>query len=472
MAWRVSSRLNSAGLTNLRRLNLQRNELTGPIPPELASLANLWRLDLSANDLTGPIPPELANLGNLVWLDLGSNVLTGPIPAALQNLVNLEHLGLGDNDLTGPLPSWLGNLSKLRKLWAARAGRLTGPIPRELGRLVNLGWLNLSGMPLGGRIPPELGSLSSLRVLQLYRMELTGPIPTELGNLERLQNLELMVNKLTGPIPPELGNLSNLATIYAHSNRLAGPLPPELGRLSNLSNLVLANNPLLLGPLPTSFLGMESLTYLRIQETGLCIPQTTEFRMWLQGIRSAAGEDCPIIQVGDREALAAIYEWTNGDGWQNNENWLGEGPLDDWHGVTADAEDRVTALHLPDNNLSGILPLEAARLPNLEALVLNDNNELGGELHYHMLALTSLATLRLDGTGVCASAAAVFEDWLGRIDDARVMACPDDHGNDASDATGATLGDRIRGEIESHADEDWFRVELGGNGTLSVAAGG
>ena len=76
-------------LGNITQLNLDRNGLAGPIPPELGALANLRELFLSQNDLTGPIPTELGNLPNLRELNLYENDLTGPIPTELGSLANL-----------------------------------------------------------------------------------------------------------------------------------------------------------------------------------------------------------------------------------------------------------------------------------------------------------------------------------------------------------------------------------------------
>ena len=421
------------------------------------------------NNVTGSIPSELGNLSELRWLDLVFNRLTGPIPPELGNLANLQRLSLLSNELTGPIPSELGNLTNLTQLQLS-SNDLTGPIPPELVSLANLTVLDLSLNELTGPIPPWLGSLANLQTLSLYNNVLTGPIPPELGHLTNLESLLLGNNDLWGPIPPELGHLTNLQSVYLNWNDLAGPLPPELGNLSRLRDLSVFGNSRLVGPLPETYIGLDSLVFLSIERTDLCIPQTTEFQLWLRAIERVEGENCSIVQESDREALAAIYRWTNGDGWRSNNNWLGDGPLDDWYGVTADNTDRVTALDLSDNNLEGFVPAETGDLLYIEKLVLNGNSALGEELSPRMLHLVFLSTLWLDGTGVCTSAAPEFLDWLDRIADARVAACPDDHGNDATEATSIAVGQRAEGELESYLDEDWFRFEVGEWGAVTVAA--
>ena len=435
-------------------------------------LSGIWNAEerrYEGHNLSGPIPPELGSLTNLQSLHLSNNALSGPIPTELASLAALRSLSLWDNSLSGPIPTELASLTNLRSL-SLNYNSLSGAIPPELGSLTNLGILRLDFNALRGPIPTELGSLTNLRVLVLTSNALSGPIPTELGSLTNLRVLVLGHNALSGPIPTELGSLTNLRDLNLTVNNLAGPIPPELGELSRLERLSFGGNPRLFGPLPETLTGLDSLVFLYLPQTGVCIPQTTEFQLWLQGIESVEGEDCAIVEGGDREALAAIYRWTNGQGWRSTDNWLGDGPLDHWYGVTADSTDRVTALDLSNNNLAGIVPAETGNLLYVKDLVLNGNNALGGELSTRMLHLTSLSTLRLDGTDVCASAAEVFLNWLERIADARVAACPDDHGNDASGATSISVGQRADGELESYLDEDWFRVEVGERGTFTATA--
>lgn len=57
-------------LPELRSLNLAENQLTGPIPPQLAYLAELRFLALHHNYLTSYIPQHLDRLSKLEWLSL------------------------------------------------------------------------------------------------------------------------------------------------------------------------------------------------------------------------------------------------------------------------------------------------------------------------------------------------------------------------------------------------------------------
>ena len=101
-------------LTDLRKLNLSNNSLTGSIPPELGGLSNLTHLYLNANRLTGEIPSQLSDLWNLREMWLQDNTLTGEIPVALSELHGLEYLYLHGNEFSGCIPKALADKSGLR----------------------------------------------------------------------------------------------------------------------------------------------------------------------------------------------------------------------------------------------------------------------------------------------------------------------------------------------------------------------
>ncbi|MDE0357747.1 MAG: putative Ig domain-containing protein [Gammaproteobacteria bacterium] len=64
---------------------------------------------------------------------------------------------------------------------------------------------------------------------------------------------------------------------------------------------------------------------------------------------------------GDRDALVALYNATDGPNWIFNSNWLTDAPLGDWYGVDTDASGRVVQLNLRFAQLTGAIPPELGR---------------------------------------------------------------------------------------------------------------
>ena len=96
----------------------------------------------------------------------------------------------------------------------------------------------------------------------------------------------------------------------------------------------------------------------------------------------------------DREALVALYNATDGENWDDNDNWLSDAPLGEWYGVTTDDNGRVTWLELAGNQLSGEIPPELGSLANLEWLWLS-GNQLNGEIPPELGSLANLVVLWL-----------------------------------------------------------------------------
>ena len=101
-----------------------------------------------------------------------------------------------------------------------------------------------------------------------------------------------------------------------------------------------------------------------------------------------------IVPPSDREVLVALYNATNGAQWKDNTNWLSDEPLDQWHGVTTDADGRVQTLDLSYNDLTGSIPPELGNLTNLKWLDLS-YNDLTGSIPPELGNLTNLEGLDL-----------------------------------------------------------------------------
>ena len=78
-----------------------------------------------------------------------------------------------------------------------------------------------------------------------------------------------------------------------------------------------------------------------------------------------------------RSALEAIYDATGGGDWYSRDNWLSDRPLDDWYGVSTNADGYVDSINLHGNGLSGPIPAELGNLANLEILWLNGTGVSG-----------------------------------------------------------------------------------------------
>ena len=105
-----------------------------------------------------------------------------------------------------------------------------------------------------------------------------------------------------------------------------------------------------------------------------------------------------IVEPDPRLALRVLYEATDGPNWAQNDNWLTEAPLEEWHGVRRVAKrsngTTVEDLDLASNDLSGAIPPEIGNLASLSFLHLNDN-DLSGAIPRELGNLASLLWLSL-----------------------------------------------------------------------------
>ena len=147
---------------------------------------------------------------------------------------------------------------------------------------------------------------------------------------------------------------------------------------------------------------------------------------------STPAEPGPGTPEGDRAALVALHNATDGPNWGNNTGWLTDVPLGQWYGVTTDDSGRVTELILNDNGLSGSIPAVLGNLSSLKVLNLANPrlsctrstgqrwvctsslpapNRLTGAIPADLARLANLEQLVLDGNQLSGTIPA----WLGNL---------------------------------------------------------
>lgn len=300
----ISGTLNDTKVCRLVRgglkfLDLDSNELSGPLPPCLFDRSSTLRdIDLDNNVLSSVLPSNFAEDSKIEALSLRRTNLTGSLPNSMENLVNLQMLHLGSNDLTGTIPGSIAVSPYLIGVDLSR-NRLTGVVPSSLAtsrslRVLRLRYNSLTGMPGSWNTVGALGR--NLLEVDISFNRLEGTIPAALltGNLTVLH---LKGNKLTGSLPV-LDNLL-VKTFYINlaENGLTGPFPEEWAKIGmftgealdpivNFPILELSNNSLS-GPVPDFLLNFTSL------------PQT----VFVNSAVRLRGNDFECVELGENQTI-------------------------------------------------------------------------------------------------------------------------------------------------------------------------
>ncbi len=414
------------------------NQLSGEIPTSIGDLKHLEYLILAGNQLTGEIPPGLFDIPSMKYLAIGHNSLSGVIPANVGNATNLGLLGLGGNNLTGEIPPSIGNLKKCSQL-ALNSLNLSGGIPKEIGGMESLGYLHLAGSNLSGAIPEELGSCSKLHTLYLHQNNFNGPLPASLGNLTALRTLHINNNSFSGTIPSSLDQLKNLNSIMFRVNNFTGAFPRSVALLPNLVAIEIHKNQFTSFPNISSHPNAPNLR-VAIQSNyipwddiaaNLNVDSTYSFNSFVYSPQNEIPvTEGRVLDLAEITSLRDLYESTNGAQWTNNTGWPSTPAAWDsvtsidqvtgWYGVTIENGD-ITAIRLPNNNLSGTLPTSLNNLlavevlavdmnslsgdiPSLSSLLLKElvlsKNNFGGEIPAWIMNSTSLVQLYLGECGL------------------------------------------------------------------------
>jgi len=195
--------------------------------------------------------------GRVMLVNLQSNNLVGPIPYAIFNLQQLELMWLSDNPeitvnlemasfspklrdlkLDNTTLSSLQGIEMARSLTALDVSRnkLGSTFPVEVMALENLRKLSLSNNMFEGTLPPSLASLPYLRILEAENNRFSGAFPS-FSDSVALQTVRIGYNDIKGPIPSNF--LESVPTfvapkIFLQQNNVTS-LPVELKRFENLT---------------------------------------------------------------------------------------------------------------------------------------------------------------------------------------------------------------------------------------------
>lgn len=244
------------GSNHIEAINLERNNLSGFIPPEIAMIAStLQTLDLTSNGIymegamydvfnhltmltsllvddnfmyhKRGLPSQFMMMDRLQKLRLSYNLFSGQLEThpVLASMTQLTHLEIEANFLSGSMPPIVGQLTNLVYLYMRRNEMTYNLDFLKGGQLTDLFAMWLDSNVITGTIPTEIGLLTGLASISITNATLRGPIPSELGNLTALRRLWLYNNQLTGTIPTGLNQLTLLEVAELHQNNITGPMP-------------------------------------------------------------------------------------------------------------------------------------------------------------------------------------------------------------------------------------------------------
>ena len=395
-------------------------------------------LNLESNNLQGPIPNDLHLLRYLITLNLAKNQLVGTLPTAIDRFVFLEELYLDSNQMEGDLegfafPAGLivldlsnnqfsGRLENL-PIWSTTTlemvildnNKFTGGVTPQIVELQMLSTFQIRSHPFF-----EMRLITVLPLLLFYLLiyfidrftaggnELRGPVPPQFGFMPFLEVVWLNDNALSGQIPAQIAGAQNLAVFDVASNRLSGFIPTSLTNLPNLSDLILSGN-FLSGQMPFEMSSMTELVRFHAEDNWLSgfIP-SLDFAEGLEELRIGnnyfEAQPFPDFVTAlpalkdlrmNNCTLTGQFPWAIGNITELvrldlHDNFLwGQIPFS----IANNQGLKEMSLH--DNQLSGFLPIEITFLSDLERLSLS-NNFIEGELPESLGSLKSLISLYLE----------------------------------------------------------------------------
>nr|GMD63038.1 LRR receptor-like serine/threonine-protein kinase GSO1 [Ipomoea batatas]GME05430.1 LRR receptor-like serine/threonine-protein kinase GSO1 [Ipomoea batatas] len=420
---------NIGGLLSLKVISLSECGISGDLPNRgWCELKNLQELRLSKNELNGMLPSCLGNLTSLRLIDLSTNQFYGNIAISpFYKLTSLESLTISNNHFQVPFSfDSFSNHSNLKFILAANNEVISETNIKNLVPSYKLEFFSLSNcVGKYPRLPSFLLHQNQLRILDLSYNNVGGDFPAWLlENNTKLEGFYMGGNAFNGDLKfPQKPNI-HIGTIDISMNNISGQIPKDINIV--FPNIVVLNMSWnnLVGSLPSSFCGLNSLAYLDLSNNNLTgeLPHGLATSCWsLQYLKLSNNKfQGKIIFPGalNTYQLSVLQ--------LDNNNFVGTIP-DNLSTIFV----TLRALDLGNNhlygelpkclgnmmNLNGPIPIELCKLGNIELLDMSDNrlsgsipscfnptslkhlhlsnNLFGGQLTRAFFNMPSLATLDL-----------------------------------------------------------------------------
>ena len=395
-------------LVNLTGMNIKNNLLSWALPIEIGNLTNLITLDLEDNDITS-VPTEIGNLANLTFLGLWRNKITS-LPESLTGLINLApwtltitYNKLNPITLSNDLQTFLDTNAE----WGRRDTQ--NMVDPTVARAALMALYNATDSanrwrsdnrdtwtPICNRWGITCDGYQSIIRIDLSNNNLSWPIPYEFGDLTKLTTINFENNQIS-----DLGsgfvNLVNLTGINLDNNGLTA-LPSDIGNLIGLTTISIRRNAIT--SLPESFTGLINLEIwsLAVWYNKLWPNSMSNELLTLLDTKAEADRKDTQNMVNAavaRNALMALYNATNGEGWNNNDNRDTLVNICNRWGITCDVYQSIVSINLSNNNLEWVIPYEFGDLTKLISLNLSYNGNLSG-ISSGIANLLNLTNLNLE----------------------------------------------------------------------------
>ncbi|KDP25825.1 hypothetical protein JCGZ_22547 [Jatropha curcas] len=352
------------------------------------------RIQIGRQGLQGTLPSNLQNLTQLVRLEVQWNNISGPVPS-LSGLSSLQVVMLSGNQFTSIPSDFFTGLSSLQGLEIDNNPFSTWVIPESIRNASALQNFSANSANISGSIPQFFGDFPGLTILHLAFNELEGGLPASFSG-SQIQSLWLngqtSRNKLTGTIDV-IQNMTLLKDIWLHSNGFSGPLPDFSG-LKDLQVLSIRDNSFT-GPVPLSLVNLESLTVVNLTNN-LFQGRMPVFKSSVAVDMSKDSNSFCLPSPDDCDSrVNTLLKIVESMGYRQRfaENWKGNDPCADWVGITC-IQGNITVVNFQHMGLTGTISPAFASLTSLQRLFL-DNNNLTGSIPQELTSLTALKELDL-----------------------------------------------------------------------------